>query len=122
DEECVSFVRFSPRKLRSALRPPPPGDGGLPPPFGPKLLMPAQASISVPSTEKCSLDRSLRTFGKFSTPAKNFTAISPSSRRSRFLQNTVASQTGSSADNPTNQRNKRLYSSCSMSCRSERTV
>src|SRR5262245_8061597 len=30
------------------------------------------------------------------------------SRRSRFLQNTVASQTESSADSPTNQRNKRL--------------
>ena len=58
-EECVSFVRFSPRKLRSALRPPPPDDGGLPPAFGTKLFMLAQASISVPSTEKCSLDGEL---------------------------------------------------------------
>ena len=30
----------------------------------------AQASISVPSTEKCSLESSLRTCGRFSTPVK----------------------------------------------------
>src|SRR5204862_910370 len=109
-EECVSFLRFSPWKSRSALRPPPLfSDGGLPSwSFGTKLFMLAQASISVPSTEKCSLDSSLRTCGRFSTPAKNLAAISPSSNRSRFLQNTVASHTGSSAESPTNQRNSRL--------------
>ena len=42
-------------------------DGGSPPSFGTKLFMLAQASISVPSTEKCSLDSSLRTCGRFST-------------------------------------------------------
>src|SRR5215467_15055048 len=48
----------------------------------------AQASISVPSTEKCSLDKSLRTSGKFNTPAMNLAATSPPRRRSRFLQKT----------------------------------
>src|SRR6201987_1104863 len=78
------------------------------PSFGTKLFMLAHASISVPSTEKCSLDKSPRTCGRFSTVTKNLAAMSPSSRRSRFLQNTVASHTGSSIDRPTNQRNNRL--------------
>lgn len=63
----MSFLRFSPWKSRSALRPcllpdrlP---DGGSPTSFGTKLFMLAQASISVPSTEKCSLDNSPRTCG-----------------------------------------------------------
>ena len=38
----------------------------------------------------------------------NLAAISPSSSRSRFLQKTVASHTGSSVASPTNQRNSRL--------------
>jgi hypothetical protein len=96
---------FSPWKSRPALRPPSFG-GSLLPSFGTKLFMLAQASISVPSTEKCSLDKSLRTSGKFKTPAMNLAATSPPKRRSRFLQNTVAS--GSSADKPANQRNRRL--------------
>src|SRR5205823_9131768 len=68
----------------------------------------AQASINVPSTEKCSLDKSLRTSGRFKTPVRNLAATSPPKRRSRFLQKTVASHTGSSAERPTNQRNRRL--------------
>jgi hypothetical protein len=49
-ETCVSFERFSLWKLRSPLRP---GAGGSPEPsFGRKLFIDAQASISVPSTEK----------------------------------------------------------------------
>src|SRR5215831_526060 len=44
--------------------------------------------------------------------------MSPRSNRSRFLVNTVTSQTGSSMLKPTNQRKRRLYSSCSMSSRS----
>jgi branched-chain amino acid transport system substrate-binding protein len=55
-EEWVSFLRFSPWKSRSALRPwlwsSPFPAGGPPPSFGTKLFMLAQASISVPSTEK----------------------------------------------------------------------
>src|SRR5690348_16800673 len=49
----------------------------------------------------------------------NWLAMSPSIKRSRFLVNTVTSQISSSSDSPTNQRNSRLYSSCSISCRSE---
>src|SRR5215472_18415090 len=59
---------------------------------------------------------------RFRTLVMNLRAISPSNRRSRFLQKTVVSQTTSSIDSPTNQRNRRLYSSCSINRRSERTV
>lgn len=56
-EACVSFVRRSPRKFTSALRPAPDGGGpssggSSPSTFGLKLFIDAQASISVPSTEK----------------------------------------------------------------------
>ena len=55
-EPCVSFVRFWPWKFASALRPPPSAGGSPPvslaPPFGLTLFIEAQASISVPSTEK----------------------------------------------------------------------
>ena len=47
----------------------------------------AQASISVPSTEKCSSDKSGFTFGWASTALRNFAATSASSSRSRFLEN-----------------------------------
>src|ERR1700747_2889419 len=53
-EACVSLARFSPWKSRSELRPPSLGGSSLPS-FGTKLFILAQASISVPSTEKCSL-------------------------------------------------------------------
>src|SRR5260370_27514505 len=42
------------------------------------------------------------------TPSKNAAAISPSSKRSRFLLNTVGTHTASSMFSPTNQRNNRL--------------
>ena len=93
-EECVSLRRFSPWKLRSALRLPP--RAAAPAVLRYEALHAAQASISVPSTEKCSLESSLRTCGRFSMATKNLLAISPSSSRSRFLQNTVASHTASS--------------------------
>jgi hypothetical protein len=48
--------------------------------------------------------------------------MSPSKRRSRFLLKTVGVQTSSSMLRPTNQRNNRLYCSCSISSRSLRTV
>src|SRR6266516_4685933 len=44
-----------------------PDDGGRLPSFGTKLFMLAPASISVPSTEKCSLENSEHTCGRFST-------------------------------------------------------
>ena len=47
----VSLVRFSLWKLRSALRPEPSWSLSLPS-FLRKLLIEAQASVSVPSTEK----------------------------------------------------------------------
>src|SRR6516164_7079510 len=59
-------------------------------------------------------------FERSSTAAMNFLAMSPSIRRSRFLVNTDPSQISSSSDSPTNQRNNRLYCSCSISCVSER--
>jgi hypothetical protein len=99
-----------------------PGDGGSSEPsLARKLFKLAHASINVPSTEKWSLDRSGFTSRWASTAAMNFAATSASSSRSRFFVNTVASHTGSSMPSPTNQRNSRLKSSCSMSWRSERT-
>src|SRR6516225_6604706 len=47
--------------------------------------------------------------------------MSPSSNRSRFLVKVVGAHTRSSMPRPTNQRNSRLYSSCSISIRSLRT-
>jgi hypothetical protein len=80
----------------------------------------AQAWISVPSAERCSLDNSRRTCGRSSSAARNSAATSPSSSRSRFLEKVEWSQTGSSIPNPTNQRNERSKSRRSISCRSER--
>jgi hypothetical protein len=68
----------------------------------------AQASIRVPSTEKCSSDKSALIRGWPSTAAMSFAATSPSSSRSRFLVNTVTSQIGASIARPTNHRNSRL--------------
>lgn len=48
----------------------------------------AQASTSVPSTEKWSEDRSRLTFDWFSTAARNLAAIPPSRSWSRFFENT----------------------------------
>src|SRR3546814_15059369 len=56
----------------------------LPPSFGRKLLCDAHASISVPSTVKCSSDSSSRRRACASTAPRNLAATSPSSTRSRF--------------------------------------
>src|SRR5580700_11990770 len=85
-----------------------------------KLFCPAQASISVPSTVKCSSDNSRFLRACRNTTRKNSSAISPSNKRSRFLVNTVGCHTSSFIDIPTNQRYSRLYSSCSISIRSLR--
>jgi CBS domain-containing protein len=83
--------------------------GGSPEPsFGRKLFIEAQASISVPSTEKCSLDNSFLTCGKARSAARNSCATSVSSSRSRLCVNTVGCHTAASIGSPTNQRNKRL--------------
>jgi hypothetical protein len=59
--------------------------------LGLKLFIEAEASINVPSTEKCSVDISFVTHGCARTAARNFAAIAPQSKRSRFFENTVAS-------------------------------
>src|SRR6202167_6068648 len=94
----------------------------LPAPFFWKLFNPAQASNSVPSTVKCSSDMRSNDWACSTTNWKNCFATSASSRRFRFLVNTVTSHTGSSIFNPTNHRNSMLYSNCSISIRSLRTV
>src|ERR1700709_1031463 len=105
-EACVSLLRGCTRKSTSLLRR---AAGGSPEPsFGLKLFMLAQASIMVPSTEKCSSDSSGLTCGSIRIAARKRCAISPSSRRSRFLVNTVTSHTEASIDRPTNQRNMML--------------
>ena len=54
--------------------------------------------------------------------ARNFCAISWVSKRSRFFEKVEASNTFSSMESPTNQRNKRSNSIRSTSWRSERIV
>src|SRR5262249_54824185 len=55
-----------------------PGPGGSPEPsFGRKLFGLAQASSSVPSTEKCSLDNKRLTLSCESTAMRNLAATSP---------------------------------------------
>jgi hypothetical protein len=86
-----------------------PGPGGEPEPsFGRKLFIEAQASISVPSTEKCSSESSVLTRGSDNSAERNSRATSASSSRSRLCVNTVACHTAPSSGRPTNQRNNRL--------------
>src|SRR5262249_39320323 len=75
---CVSFLRFCPWKLA------PPSSSPLPS-LGRKLFCEAQASISVPSTEKCSSDNSGLTCGWFKSLVMNLANISPFCSRSRFF-------------------------------------
>lgn len=89
----VAFERFSPRKLASALRPPDAGGGSFGPEPSPgsstglKLFIDAHAWISVPSTLKCSLDRSRFARRPASTADRNRAATSPASSRARFFEN-----------------------------------
>ncbi len=53
---------------------------------GLKLFSEAQASISVPSTEKCSLDNSRFNRGCARTESRNLAATSPPSSRSRLFE------------------------------------
>src|SRR5438309_1245460 len=81
--------------------------------LGTKLLPLAQASIKVPSTVKCSSQQRLSRACRNTISSKCCTILPPISR-SRFFENTVASHTGLSEFKPTNQRNSRLYSICSI--------
>jgi hypothetical protein len=65
-----------------------------------KLFIEAQAATCVPSTEKCSSDRRLRTSLWFSNSARNLRATSAWSSRSRFFVNTVGTHTTSSTPSP----------------------
>jgi hypothetical protein len=90
-------------------------------PFGWKLFTDAQALTSVPSTEKWSSDRSGATSRWARIAAITLRDISVVRSRSQFLVKTVGTHTGSSIPRPTNQRNRKLYCICSISCRSDRT-
>src|SRR5207244_13199971 len=68
----------------------------------------AAATLSVPSTEKCSSDNSGLTCGWFKSLVMNLANTSPLCSRSRFFVNTVGSHTRSSGESPTNQRYRRL--------------
>jgi hypothetical protein len=81
----------------SAPPPPDPSGGG----FGCRLFIDAQASISVPSTEKCSSESSGATSLWARTAASSLRAISVLSSRWRFFVNTVGTHTGSSMPSPT---------------------
>jgi hypothetical protein len=70
------------------------------PSFGLKLFCDAQASIKVPSTEKCSSDNKGFTWPWFKSFIMNFWNTSLCCRRSLFLLKVVASQTGSSGESP----------------------
>lgn len=63
---------------------------------------------TLPSTVKCSCERSWRASAARRTSWQNASAMCPASRRSRFLVNTVGSHTASSGVSPTNQRKSRL--------------
>src|ERR1700680_4768454 len=97
----VSFLRFCPWKSA------PPSSSPLPS-LGRKLFCDAQASINVPSTEKCSSDNSGLTWGWRRSRVMKFVNTSPFCSRSRFFVKVVGAQTGSSGESPTNHRYKRL--------------
>lgn len=69
------------------------------------------------SGERCSSDRRRLTRGRSMSAARNSRATSACNSRSRFLANTVGCQTCASIGSPTNPRNKRLSSICSISIR-----
>jgi hypothetical protein len=58
------------------------------------------AATCVPSTEKCSSDKSPRTSLWFNSSARNLCATSALRSRSRFFVNTVGTHTGSSTPSP----------------------
>jgi hypothetical protein len=71
------------------LRPPPepsPSSSPLRSDFGRKLFIDAQASISVPSTLKCSLESSRFTRGSARSADRNRAETSPASSRARFFE------------------------------------
>ncbi len=76
--------------------------------FALKLRRLTHAWIRVPSTLKCSLLSRCFAWACFTTARRSRSETSPAISRSRFLVNTVTSQTASSIVSPTNQRKSRL--------------
>jgi hypothetical protein len=74
--------------------------------LGRKLFIEAQASISVPSTLKCS--RLMRSLASWRIAKKNAAATSCSISRARFFVNDVASKGSSTMSMSRNQRNNML--------------
>ena len=105
----VALPRRSPWKLTLGL---PGSSGGIRSlgcsPLGRKLLSDAQASISVPSTVKCSSLVSFNSRASATTVRKNSPATSCSSKRVRLRLKVEWSKPGSSQFISKNQRNKRL--------------
>src|SRR5512133_1308446 len=77
-------------------------------PFGRKLFTLAHASMSVPSTVKCSSLIRFALRAVFTISARNFAATSCSSRRCRFREKVEWSKLSSTPSMSRNQRNSRL--------------
>src|SRR5258708_13592646 len=92
---CVWFLGLCPRKLV------PPSSSPLPP-LGRKLFCESQASITVPSTEKCSSDNSGLTCGWFKSLVMNLAHTPPFCSPSRFLLNPAGSHTQPTSAAPPN--------------------
>jgi hypothetical protein len=89
---CVWFLRRVPFQFAWALRPGPLGPWPSLPSFGLEHLWLAHAPISVPSTEKYSLDGSPAVSASAVTSMKNDSTTSCLSSRSALLENTEQSQ------------------------------
>jgi len=120
-ETCVAFDRFSPRKFTVGF----PGSSGGSPGAGitafetfqarPRFqLRPVDGEVLV----RQQLRRRRVLHHRIEKRGRNVAARN----RSRFLLNIVGTQTGSSIPKPTNQRNSRLYCSCSINFVSLRIV
>jgi len=91
------------------LRPPSRAGGSPEPSLGLTLFIEAQPQSACPPPRS---DRSTKASSPWAAPAPRpgtFAAMSPSSSRSRFFENTEWSQAASSTPIPTNQRNSRSY-------------
>ena len=88
--------------------------------LGLKLFSDAQASISVPSTEKCSTGQQPLHLGRASTAPRNRRRSLPPATGPGSSRTSSGPRPASSTPSPTNQRNSRSNSSRSISCRSER--
>ena len=123
-ERSVWLESSRPRKSPVArylplLEPPKPlpelgvGSSSSMPSMRSRELWEAKVRSRVPSTEKCSELSSGLTSGAASSNSKNWAMSSLFKSRSWFLVNVVGCQTGSSRLMPSNERNSKLWLSCS---------